>query len=55
MINLKMSDYNAAQSQTAANDSKIKAYIKWVKQNGAIFDKVDFPAYFNGVCGAKAN
>lgn len=51
-----MSDqsYDIAKSTKVTNDPKIKAYLMWLKQNGAIFDKVDFPAYFNGVCGARA-
>lgn len=32
----------------------MKAYLKWGKENGAIFDKVDYPAVFNGICGARA-
>lgn len=33
----------------------MKAYLDWCKSNGVIMDKVDFPAVFSGVCGAKAN
>lgn len=39
----------------AKDDPKIKAYIKWARDNGAIFDKIDYPVYFDGVCGVKAS
>jgi len=52
------SDYSnsdASLTFSAKNEPKTLAYLSWLRANGAIFDKVDFPAYFDGVCGAKAN
>lgn len=46
--------YDASASEKAAQDPKMKAYVEWSKKNGAIFDKVEFPAVFDGVMGARA-
>jgi hypothetical protein len=27
--------------------------LDWVVKEGAIFDKLEYPAYFNGVCGVR--
>jgi hypothetical protein len=29
-----------------ASDPKVKRYVEWLKSNGCILDKVEFPAYF---------
>ena len=54
--NLKMIEqkYNSEKSLAAASDPKFKKYVEWLKANGCIFDKVDFPAYFGQVCGGRA-
>ena len=48
-------EFNYTDSQKTANEPKMKAYIDWCKNNGVIYDKLDFPAIFDGVCGVKAN
>lgn len=35
-------------------ESKMKTFLNWLKANGAIFDKVDYPVYVNGVRSAVA-
>ena len=32
----------------------MKAYLDWLRENGALWPKVEFPAIFDGVGGAKA-
>ena len=37
------------------NLSKVtQDYLEWAHSEGALFKKVQYPAYFNGVCGMRA-
>lgn len=46
--------FNAEKTMTAAKQPKIQSYVQWLKTNGCVFDKVEFPAYFGQVCGGRA-
>jgi hypothetical protein len=40
--------------QTDIQKVKETAYLDWLRNNGAIFDKLKYPVYENGVKGAAA-
>ena len=42
------------KSAKAALEPKMQAYLAWLHKNGVLFPKVQFPAYFDGVCGSMA-
>lgn len=39
-------EYNAKLTQEKAQSASIRLYVEWLKQNGAIFDKIQFPAVY---------
>lgn len=47
-------EYNEEASKIAAQDPKIVRFLDWLRENGAIFDNVEFPAiYGQGLQGCR--
>ena len=42
------SGYDAEKSRLLQQDPKYVRFLTWLKESGAIFDKVEYPAVFDG-------
>ena len=52
--NVPEMEYDEEASKLCQQDPKIIRFKEWLKNNGVIFDKIEYPAvYKNGVKGAR--
>jgi hypothetical protein len=50
-----MKCWNESETQRVKQDLKYQSFITWLQENGAIFDKVEFPCVFDkGLMGIGA-